>query len=74
MAKKFVCSVLRDSYNPDNVDYNCDTEIISSEEDQIIEDALDHLQNDRVTHTLDENVWSDAPELRTAIEDSLEDV
>ncbi len=74
MAKKFTCSVLRDSYNPENVDYTCDTEIISSKEEQIIDDAVNHLLNDNVTHSLNEEVWGDTPELRTAIEDSLEGV
>ena len=74
MAKKFTCSKLREEYNPYNVDYDCDTEIISSKDEQIIKDALDHLQNDVITHSLDEQTWSDTPELRTAIENSLEDV
>ena len=76
MAKKFTCSNLRDNYNPYNVVYDseCDTEIISSKEEQIIEDAVDHMINDNVVHSLDEHPWADTQELRAAIEDSLEDV
>ena len=74
MAKKFSCSVLRDNYNPGNVDYTCDTEITSSNENQIIEDALCHLNNDKITHSIIEDIWGDTPELRTAIENILEDV
>ena len=73
MAKKFVCSVLRDSYNPNNVDYTCITEI-TGDLPQLINDAVDHLLNDNITHSLDEHVWGDTPELRTAIEDILEEV
>ena len=73
MAKKFVCSVLRDNYNPGNVDYTCITEI-TGDLPQLIDDAIDHLENDYVTHSINEDVWGDTPELRTAIENNLEDV